>query len=139
VCPSFKQKNVLAESSTRQLGDYTGPKGRGLKGENVKKEAPILKHKSVPSERSERKLMDNTRAKDDGSKRDIRGATGDKYMKMDNGVRRPMELLKPKANAKLSSLKSLVQKPGLKQPSGCVASPKMAPIPVEGSSFEIQS
>jgi len=42
------------------------------------------------------------------------GATGDRYMKMDNGVRRPMELSKPKANAKSSSVKSLVQKPGLK-------------------------
>lgn len=26
VCPSFKQKNVLAESSTRQHGDNTGEK-----------------------------------------------------------------------------------------------------------------
>jgi hypothetical protein len=34
---------------------------------------------------------------------------------------------------------NLDQRPGLKQPSGCVASPKMASIPVEGSSFEIQS
>ena len=76
MCPSFKQKNVLAESSTRQLGDYTGPKDRGLKGNNVKKEVPILKHKNVnvPSERSKSKLMDNTCAKDDGSKRDIRGS-----------------------------------------------------------------
>ncbi|RHN51341.1 putative chromatin regulator PHD family [Medicago truncatula] len=162
VRPSLKQKNVLAESSTRKLWDNTGPKDCGLKGENVKNEAPILKHKNVPAERSKRKLMDNTGAKDDGSKLDIRGAVGDKYMKMDNGVRKPVKSSKPEANAKSgsvkslvqrpglksskpevnaksSSVKSLVQKPGLKQPSGCVASPKMTPIPVEGSSFEIQS
>lgn len=66
VCPSFKQKNVLAESSTRQLGDN---------------KLTMVK----------RKLMDNICAQDDGSKRDIKGATLDKYMTMDNGVRRPLK------------------------------------------------
>jgi len=134
ACPSVKQKNAVAESSTRKLGDNTGPKDRGLKGENVKNEAPILKHKNVPSERSKRKLMDNTGAKDDGSKLDIRGVVGDKYMKMDNGVRRPVKSSKPEANAKSGSVKSPVERPGLKSSkpeanakSGSVKSPVERP------------
>ncbi|KAL5080709.1 hypothetical protein RYX36_009130 [Vicia faba] len=41
----------------------------------------------VPAEMSKRKVRDNTDAKDHGFKHEIEGATGGKYMKMNNGIR----------------------------------------------------
>ncbi|GAU26404.1 hypothetical protein TSUD_278490 [Trifolium subterraneum] len=91
------------------------------------------------NKKSKRKVRDNTNAKNGGFKRKIGGPTGSKYMKMNNGKRRRVKSSNPEVNALSNSVESLVQLPELTPSSGCVASPKTAPIPAQESSFELQS
>ncbi|CAI8593772.1 unnamed protein product [Vicia faba] len=134
--PSIRHKEVPAEGSKRKFVDDSGAKDCGLKGENVSHEARSFKQKKVPAESSKRILKDNTDTKDHGFKHEIGGATGGKYMKMNNGIRRPMKSSKPEVNALSNSVKSQVSE--ITPPSGRLASPKIAPVLVKGSSFKVQ-
>ncbi|XP_004515117.1 uncharacterized protein [Cicer arietinum] len=142
---SFKEKNVSydapssevpTERSERKNSDNTCAKDHGFEVGNASHEAPS--YKKVKAERFKRKFRDNIGAKDHGFKQRIGGGTGGKYMKMNNGIRRPMKSSKPKVNDLSNSVKSPVQIPELTPPSGHVASPIVAPISVEESSFEPQ-
>ncbi|CAL5185346.1 unnamed protein product [Lathyrus oleraceus] len=135
--PSIRNKEVPAEGSKRKFGDNSGVKDCGLKGENVSHEAPSFKNKKVPAESSKRILNDNTDAKDHGFEHEIGVATGGKYMKTNNGIRKPMKSSKSEVNALSNSVKSQVSE--LTPPSGRLASLKIAPIPVKRSSFKVQS
>ncbi|CAK8532632.1 unnamed protein product [Lathyrus sativus] len=135
--PSIRYKEVPAEGSKRKFGDNSGAKDCGLKGENVSHEAPSLKHKKVPAESSKRTLKDNTDATDHVYKSEIEVATGGKYMKTNNGIRRPMKSSKPEVNALSNTVKSQVSE--LTPSSWRLASLKIAPIPVKRSSFKVQS
>jgi hypothetical protein len=127
----FRGKEVPAEGSKRKLGDHTVAKDHGLKLKKVENEAPSFNNKKVPAEMSKRKVSDTTDAKDHGSKREIGETSGAKYMKANSGIRRPVKSSKSEVNALSNSVKSLVQISELRPPSGCVASPKVAPIPKE--------
>ncbi|MCI57546.1 hypothetical protein A2U01_0078797, partial [Trifolium medium] len=90
-----------------------GAKDCGFKVENVKNESPSFKNWKVPAVRLKRKLRDDTGAKDYGFKPEIGGATGGKYLKMNNGIRSPVKSSKPAVNAQI-----------------------FTPVAAEGSTFE---
>ncbi|CAL5185445.1 unnamed protein product [Lathyrus oleraceus] len=137
--PVVQPKKVPAVVSKRKR-HRTRAKDLGFKVENVKNETSSFKEKKVPAEMSNiSKVMDNTDAKCHGFKHEIEGATGGKYMKMNDGTRRFVKSSKIEVNAVSNSVKSLVQTPEIAPPSGCVASSEIAPVLAERSSFELQS
>ncbi|XP_058779042.1 uncharacterized protein LOC131653031 [Vicia villosa] len=97
INPVVQPKKVPTDVSKRKLSDHTGAKDHGFKVENVKNETSSFKKKNVPAEMSKRKVTDNTDAKDHGFKHDIEGATGGKYMKMNNGIRRSVKNDQPQS------------------------------------------
>ncbi|XP_045809772.1 uncharacterized protein LOC123904124 [Trifolium pratense] len=99
----FRCKEVPAEGSKRKLGDQTVAKDHGFKVKKLKNESPSFMNKKVPAEK--RKVSDNTDAKDHDSNPEIGETSGAKYMKMNSGIRRPVESLKsesPHVSASLS-------------------------------------
>ncbi|CAK8532871.1 unnamed protein product [Lathyrus sativus] len=139
VNPVVQPKKVPADASKRKHGDHTGAKDCDFKVENVKNETSSFKKTRVPVEISKRKVMDNTDAKGHGFKHEIEGATGVKYMKMNDGTGRFVKSSKIEVNAVSNSVKSLVQTPEITPPSGHVASSEIATVLAERSSFELQS
>ncbi|XP_027922316.1 uncharacterized protein LOC114180227 [Vigna unguiculata] len=81
------------------------------------------------------KLRDNTSAQSHNLKRKIGGAKTAKYMKTNDGERRPMESSKLDTNSLSASVESPIQIPAL-APHPAVTSHAMAPSPVEGTSFK---
>ncbi|XP_058779039.1 uncharacterized protein LOC131653029 [Vicia villosa] len=109
--------------------------------------SPVVQPKNVPAEMSKRKVRDNTDAKDHGFKHEIEGATGGKYMKMNNGIRgsvkndqpqsTPVEL-KASAGANIIVKKEYIScdLAATVIPQGHVASHVSTPPPAVESSFE---
>ncbi|XP_058773351.1 uncharacterized protein LOC131647481 [Vicia villosa] len=92
-----KYEEVPAEGSKRKLRDHTGAEDRDSKVENVKHEARSFQEKKVTPVKSKRKVRDSTDAKDHGSKRETGEASGGKYMKMSNGIRRSVKNDQPQS------------------------------------------
>ncbi|KAL5080706.1 hypothetical protein RYX36_009127, partial [Vicia faba] len=147
INPVVQPKKVPADVSKRKLGDLTGAKDHDFKVENVKNETSSFKKKNVPAEISKRKVRDNTDAKNHGFKHEIEGATGGKYMKMNNGIRRsvkndqpqstPVEL-KASAGANIIAEKEYISCDFAATviPQGPVASHAFTPPPAVESSVE---
>ncbi|XP_058779038.1 uncharacterized protein LOC131653028 [Vicia villosa] len=148
INPVVQPKKVPTDVSKRKLSDDTGAKDRGFKVENVKNETSSFKKKNVPAEMSKRKVTDNTDAKDHGFKHDIEGATGGKYMKMNNGIRRSLKNDQPQSTPvelKASAGSTIIAEKEYIScdfaatviPQGPVASHAFTPPPpTEESSFE---
>jgi hypothetical protein len=132
--PKFKKVPRPVENMSREAQGSHWYKDSKRKHRNHIR-AMVFKNKKFLAESSKRKVGDNMNAKDRGFKCKIGGPTGKKYMKMKNGKRRRLKSSNPEFNA----LSNSVELPELTPSSGCVASPKTAPIPTEESSFELQS
>lgn len=126
------QMNLAVQSMTVMKS-----RENGCPRKNVNSEATIAKHKNyiqkdiqVTSEiPAEGKLRDNAGAQGHGFKHNIGGARTGKYMKTNDGVRRPME------SSKLDNYSS---SDSALTPQPAVTSHVMAPTPVVGSSFKPQ-
>ncbi|XP_014517549.1 uncharacterized protein LOC106775032 isoform X2 [Vigna radiata var. radiata] len=81
------------------------------------------------------KPRDDTSAQSHNFKRKIDGAKTGKYMKTNDGARRPMESSKLDTNSRSASVISPIQIP-VSAPLPSVTSPAITPLPVEGSSFK---
>ena len=127
-----KHRRMLSKPCGQSMKD-------GSPVENISHEAPRFRYKEVPAEGSKRKVRDKTDVKGNVFKCKVEEATGGKYMKMNNGIKRLVKSSKLEVNDLSNSAESLVQIAELTPSSGHVASPKLAPIPDEGSSFELAS
>ncbi|BAU02161.1 hypothetical protein VIGAN_11160600 [Vigna angularis var. angularis] len=81
------------------------------------------------------KPRDDTSAQSYNFKRKIDGAKTGKYMKTNDGARRPMESSKLDTNSRSASVISPIQIP-VSAPHPSVTSPVITSLPVEGSSFK---
>ncbi|KAK7380443.1 hypothetical protein VNO78_32954 [Psophocarpus tetragonolobus] len=134
------QKN-LVQHKTAQI---SGKNKDQLK--NMSFEASILKHNNflqkgkglsseIPAKGPEMKARDNSGAKQHRFKHKIRGTNTGKYIKTNDGVRRPMESSK----LNIKSLSKSVESPvrcSIQAVPKPVASQTMTPTLVAGSSFE---
>ncbi|TKY45975.1 serine/arginine repetitive matrix protein 2 [Spatholobus suberectus] len=143
--PNSQKKLVVQPKTVRISGKNRHPP------KNMSSGASISKHKNylpkdmgltseIPAKGPKRKPRDKNDAQGHGFKYKIIGVKTGKYLKTNDGVRRPMESSKLNINSLSKTVESPVQKsiPALAPLPGPVASQIMAPTLVVGSSFELQ-
>ncbi|KAK8470289.1 hypothetical protein PHAVU_004G100400 [Phaseolus vulgaris] len=132
------EKKVISEATVAKNKNYV-QKDKGVTPEVPDERKPRDNNSAqggvTPEDPAKGKPRDNTSSRGHNFKRKIGGVKTGKYMKTNDGVRRPMESSKLDINSLSASVESPVQIPALAPYPG-VTSHTMAPSSVVGSSFK---